>query len=644
MQDSSSFVSEKIRQGGWLWTVLLSLLTLFLVAGGFNTYTEYRNTLEHEYEVLEVNARHREARVSGALDRIDLMLGALIDDIRERPKASAEEKSRLLKDALRQLPQLRSLLMTDASGRVVASNNEQLLGFDASGREYFKAHQAAPLVPDLHVSLPFKTVTGLWATTVSRVMLDQRHQFAGVAVATLEPGFFDGTLRVSEHQPDALALLVNLNGDILNAVPRPALVGKTLVGGVAFTEHIASGQVITRHLNVTKNEGVNRLSVFHNIPKSPLLVAVTRDYDAAVAEWRSAFIFHLVIFVALVGMTIALAVYASRRQREVIDSEQFIRTVTDAMPGMVAYWDWEMRCRFANKGYLEWFGKPPQALLGKTMRELMGETLFALNEPYIRGGLSGEAQRFERQLTKADGSTGHTLAHYVPDIRAGGKVAGMFVLVTDVTPLKQAQLALGEQNVALEQEINARTQIELALRDSEKRLQEMVVRDPLTGLYNRRYLDEFLPRDLARAKREGAPVAVIMLDLDHFKQVNDTYSHSAGDEVLKKLADTLRNGARESDIMCRYGGEEFVVAMPGMSAVQALQRMDSWRTGFADAPVLFEGATISVMLSAGIAVFPEQGADIATVMSRADEALYWAKNHGRNRVAVYGTDCPQGGD
>jgi diguanylate cyclase (GGDEF)-like protein/PAS domain S-box-containing protein len=644
MMPTLSTTTDKTRQGNWLWAVLMSLLALFWVAGAINSYTEYQHTLEHEYQLLEVQARHREAHISGAVETVNLMLGSIINNLREKPQASVDEKNRLMKEVLHQLPQLRSLSVTDASGRIVTSSNEQVIGFVASDREYFKAHQSKPLVPDLHVSLPFKTVTGVFATTLSRVMLDKQHQFSGVAVATLESRFITAALDFQREAPDYQALLINLNGDILNAAPKTALIGKSLVGGAAFTEHVASGQASTRHLKVSKNESVKRLSVFLNLPKSPLTVVVYRDYDAAMAEWHTNFVVRVVGFIGLSGITVLLAIYASRRQRELVEREQFIRTITDAMPGMVAYWDQDMRCQFANIAYQEWFGKSPQALIGKTMRELMGEDLFAMNEPHIRASLKGEVQHFERTLTKADSSIGYTLAHYIPDIRAGGEVAGIFVLVIDVTPLKQAELALGERNASLLKEIDTRKKVEQALRDSEKRLQEMSIRDPLTGLYNRRYLDELLPRELARAKREGAPVAVIMLDLDHFKRVNDTYGHPAGDEVLMKLADILRNGARESDVICRYGGEEFIAVMPGMSTSQALQRVEAWRTDFAGEPLMYLGAAISVTLSAGIAAFPEHGSDMDVVLSRADKTLYWAKNHGRNQVAVYDADYMQGGD
>jgi diguanylate cyclase (GGDEF)-like protein/PAS domain S-box-containing protein len=123
---------------------------------------------------------------------------------------------------------------------------------------------------------------------------------------------------------------------------------------------------------------------------------------------------------------------------ELAGRERFINAIADAMPGLVAYWDRNLRCQFANKAYLEWFGRSPQAMLGISMRELFGERLFALNEPYIKGALAGQKQRFERILTKTDGSIGHTWAHYIPNI-VDGVVAGFYVLVSDVTPLKAAE-------------------------------------------------------------------------------------------------------------------------------------------------------------------------------------------------------------
>lgn len=123
----------------------------------------------------------------------------------------------------------------------------------------------------------------------------------------------------------------------------------------------------------------------------------------------------------------------------IVENARFVKTITDAMPAMVAYWDRDLVCRFANKPYLQWFGKPPEAIIGTSIQTLLGEPLFKMNEQYIRGALAGESQQFERTLTKADRSIGFTWANYIPDIDEHGTVNGFYVLVTDVSPIVKAE-------------------------------------------------------------------------------------------------------------------------------------------------------------------------------------------------------------
>ncbi len=134
--------------------------------------------------------------------------------------------------------------------------------------------------------------------------------------------------------------------------------------------------------------------------------------------------------------------------KRAVDAERFAVAIADNMPGMVGYWTRELRCGFANKQYLSWFGRDAAQMQGLSMQELMGPELFAKNEPYIRGVLAGENQRFERTLVKPGGEVGHTLAQYIADKR-DGVVRGFYVLVSDVTPLKQTQLELERVNAAL---------------------------------------------------------------------------------------------------------------------------------------------------------------------------------------------------
>jgi diguanylate cyclase (GGDEF)-like protein len=172
----------------------------------------------------------------------------------------------------------------------------------------------------------------------------------------------------------------------------------------------------------------------------------------------------------------------------------------------------------------------------------------------------------------------------------------------------------------------------LKLRET---LRNQSIRDPLTGLFNRRYMEETLDRELARAERGKRPVTVIMLDLDHFKEFNDGFGHDAGDLLLREVGRLLRANVRKSDLACRYGGEEFVLILPDAPIDLGVQRMDRLRLALRDLSVLVRGQTLGgVTLSAGIASFPEHGLDSASLLVASDRALYRAKREGRDRVHV----------
>jgi diguanylate cyclase len=169
-------------------------------------------------------------------------------------------------------------------------------------------------------------------------------------------------------------------------------------------------------------------------------------------------------------------------------------------------------------------------------------------------------------------------------------------------------------------------------------LREHAHRDPLTGLYNRRYLDATLEREMARCKREGQALSVILVDIDHFKQVNDTYGHQAGDAVLLHLSGMLAGMARAGDVACRYGGEEFLLLMPTMPLEIALERAEALRHGFGTLDVHFGDFRLQATVSIGIAVYPGHGTTADELIRAADRALYRAKHGGRNRVE---TDLPR---
>ena len=181
-------------------------------------------------------------------------------------------------------------------------------------------------------------------------------------------------------------------------------------------------------------------------------------------------------------------------------------------------------------------------------------------------------------------------------------------------------------------------QIALSLANLELRaaLLAQSIRDPLTNLYNRRYLDETLARELKRAERAGSFVSFLMIDIDWFKPFNDTYGHDAGDTALRQVAVTLRDQVRSEDVVCRFGGEEFAIVMADVDTAEAATRSEHLRTAISKAELHWQGQALgTITASFGVATYPHHADTKADLLRAADVALYQAKNNGRNRVTIY---------
>ncbi|HEX4331153.1 MAG TPA: diguanylate cyclase [Usitatibacter sp.] len=175
----------------------------------------------------------------------------------------------------------------------------------------------------------------------------------------------------------------------------------------------------------------------------------------------------------------------------------------------------------------------------------------------------------------------------------------------------------------------------LALVASWNRAHHLSMRDPLTGLYNRRYLEETMTRELPRARRLGESVGVLVVDIDHFKRLNDTFGHDAGDFVLERTGEMLRAATRNSDIACRFGGEEFAVILPGAALLVARNRAEGIRTAIESMQLDFDGRNLGPLtVSIGVAAMPPHVQDWSFTLQQADRALYTAKQAGRNRVVA----------
>ena len=296
------------------------------------------------------------------------------------------------------------------------------------------------------------------------------------------------------------------------------------------------------------------------------------------------------------------------------DSElDLLRRILGTLPAMVAYWDTNQRCRFANQDYERWFGVKPEWVVGRQLEELLGP-IYALNLPFIQGALRGEPQLFEREIPDPNGGPPrYSQAHYIPDV-VDGVVRGFSVLVADIT---------------------ARKRMEDALRRATARLDLLAKHDALTGLPNRTVLADRLERAVSLNTRNGLHCAVLFIDLDEFKSVNDTYGHAAGDALLRLVAIRLQDAVRQSDTVARLGGDEFMVLLSQLDhregAGETAQRILAalMRESF-----MLGEARVDLTCSIGLAIFPDHGTTADQLAASADGAMYRAKRSGGNRCSV----------
>ncbi len=220
---------------------------------------------------------------------------------------------------------------------------------------------------------------------------------------------------------------------------------------------------------------------------------------------------------------------------------------------------------------------------------------------------------------------------------AQGETLGILYLDSHVGEGKQPStpLQLSESEQRVVKTLAEHLALAVANLNLRETLRTQSIRDPLTGLFNRRYMEESLERELRRAIRKKLPAAVLMVDVDHFKSFNDTFGHEAGDEVLRELARLFQSRLRAEDIACRYGGEEFMLILPEASLEAGQERAEQFRQAAKNSQIQYRGKTLEhISISVGLSCYPQHGTTGEALLRAADAALYRAKDEGRDRIVV----------
>jgi len=512
----------------------------------------------------------------------------------------------LLRQGLAQQPGLIGIYLADPQGRVVASTAGGI-GTDLSDREHFQVHVDGRR-PGLFISKPvFGRVSQTWAIQFSRRLQAPDGSFAGVVVVSADPAFFTRFYDPQQHGREGVITLLGLDGTV-----RARRSGDRLwfgeKAGVSVSRELKRAPEGT-YRAASSLDAVMRLIAYHQLPDRPFVVVTGLAEDEVLAEHLArrrtqlgiAALASAVVMLAFGALSLlALRLRRSEIRRHIADRR--LRDITDNLPALIAYIDTAERFQFCNATYRDWLGMEPSALVGRPVAEAIGPALYAPRREAVARALAGERVEFDVE-TPIQGRTRVLHNAYIPDRAADGRVRGLYALCADVTELKAV----------------------------ERQLSVLARSDPLTGLPNRHALNECLVAALARAERSGDLLALMFLDVDHFKRINDRLGHAGGDQVLKEFAGRLRTCVRATDTVARLGGDEFVIVLEGLGsdvepAAVAQKIVTQMHRPFA----LDHGETLEVTTSIGIALHRHGRLDADELLGRADAALYGAKTAGRN--------------
>ncbi len=291
-------------------------------------------------------------------------------------------------------------------------------------------------------------------------------------------------------------------------------------------------------------------------------------------------------------------------------SEDELRTITDNIPAMVAFVDAEQRYRFVNRNYQRWLGLDPQAMLGRTALEVYGAEHYGSLQPHLERALSGQTFAVDHRVADLEYARGRWLnIMYMPKVGADGSVSGVYILSSDITDVMVA----------------------------ERRALFLAEHDELTTLPNRAAFQVAVGKALAHSARAANPFAVIFVDVDRFKVINDTLGHAAGDHLLQELAARMKQVVRGQDLVARMGGDEMCLLLHDVrDAAHASEIAERILSALRVPVELRSGIQHHVTVSAGIAVYPQDGTDVETLLRHADIAMYRAKAAGRDGFALFG--------
>ena len=537
------------------------------------------------------------------------------------------------------MPGARTFAVIDAQGRCQLSNRPELVGQSFEQQGYFVQAMASSRSGGdaLTVSPPYPTAQGVWVVTLSRVVRNDQGAVIGVVAATLEPDYFQTLMAHMSYAPDMRVSLIHDSGRLYVAVPvNEALKAVDFLAPGSFTRsHLDSAQaesmyegVNALHANSPRVAAVKSVHLSHLGAQQGFLAVASRDMDAVLAGWRHDNALMTGAMLTMVVLSMASLFLYQRwvghlqmnnrlAKAALVRSHAKYEQLADTLPCVLFDYEQnaadELSVNFVSPYANVLLGVSPDVLLTdpcKVLQHMVPDDVVTLQQQHAQALRSQQPYECTARLLRPDGQT-----------------VWVQMMATPTPVADKPGVTLWSGFVF---DVTDRMQLETELR-------HMAFHDPLTGAHNRRSFMQGLAQEMHRVQRTGEVGALLMLDIDHFKRVNDTWGHDVGDAVLKHLVTVLQAGLRQLDMLGRLGGEEFAVLLPATQLEGALELAERLRQAVAQTPAPVHGSdgqSVAYTISIGVALLGCETTHPDDVLKRADSAMYLAKSTGRNRVCA----------
>jgi diguanylate cyclase (GGDEF)-like protein/PAS domain S-box-containing protein len=497
-----------------------------------------------------------------------------------------------------------------------------LAGLNNSDRDYFQRHRASPDRGTL-IGRPVKSRSGgQWIITASRRFNHPDGSFAGVALTTIDVSYFSQFYEQFDVGARGAISLLSADGILLaRSRDHGSFVGRDMSDSPIYkiSDRLDAGVYYFK----SPLDGMQRLSFYKSSSRYPVMILATKAQDDVLADWREealtrmAFVLGLILLIAVIGFHLVRQLHQRKRMgAALIANEADFRLLAEQSSDMVMRIGLDERILYVSPSCARVIGWDPDQIIGTpALAGVNAEDLPAVRQTVaaLKLGNTEEARVIYRNRHREKGEIWVETALRVTRASGTGDVDGVVAISRDMTEQK----------------------------DLQDRLTARAASDGLTGLANRRHFDERLRDEWARAKRDGMPLSLLMIDVDHFKKFNDQYGHQAGDACLRSLAQVLAKEARRpADLAARYGGEEFALLLPGADAEgcaligervrDALQRLGMPHAVNPPSKLVTVSLGGATNLPGGIAT------DCTSLVEAADRALYAAKDGGRDRLVMSG--------